>query len=237
MTAPASGGQSPLKIAGIALVGVGVVAAVVGLIGVTGGGEDGGNQAAPPPPSASAEPAPAPGQDGTDGATPGDGTEPGTGATPAPGTPGEVSPFTPGAPGTPGSPGYDGAGPAVAPPPAPAGPGAAGQGGSGPGAAGEGSAVAARPVVRIYNNSTVRGLAEKAAGEFRSNGWTVSQVQNYSQGVIPTTTVYYRQGTAEKAAAEEIATKFGIRAEPRFDGIQDATPGVIVIVTRDFSAA
>ncbi|MBO4236552.1 hypothetical protein GSF26_02105, partial [Pseudonocardia alni] len=55
MTAPASGGQSPLKIAGIALIGVGVVAAVVGLIGLTGGGEDGGNQAAPP--SASAEPA------------------------------------------------------------------------------------------------------------------------------------------------------------------------------------
>ncbi|MEU9818588.1 LytR C-terminal domain-containing protein [Pseudonocardia alni] len=231
MTAPASGGQSPLKIAGIALIGVGVVAAVVGLIGLTGGGEDGGNQAAPP--SASAEPAPAPAPAPGDGT--GDGAAPGTGDTPAPGTPGETSPFTPGAPGTPGSPGYDGAGPAVAAPPA-AGSGSAGQGGSGS-AAGEGSAVAARPVVRIYNNSTIRGLAEKAAGEFRTNGWTVSQVQNYSQGVIPTTTVYYRQGTAEKAAAEEIAKKFGIRSEPRFDGIQDATPGVIVIVTRDFSAA
>lgn len=231
MTAPASGGQSPLKIAGIALIGVGVVAAVVGLIGLTGGGEDGGNQAAPP--SASAEPAPAPAPAPGDGT--GDGAAPGTGDTPAPGTPGETSPFTPGAPGTPGSPGYDGAGPAVAAPPA-AGSGSAGQDGSGS-AAGEGSAVAARPVVRIYNNSTIRGLAEKAAGEFRTNGWTVSQVQNYSQGVIPTTTVYYRQGTAEKAAAEEIAKKFGIRSEPRFDGIQDATPGVIVIVTRDFSAA
>lgn len=231
MTAPASGGQSPLKIAGIALIGVGVVAAVVGLIGLTGGGEDGGNQAAPP--SASAEPAPAPAPAPGDGT--GDGTAPGTGGTPAPGTPGETSPFTPGAPGTPGSPGYDGAGPAVAAPPA-AGSGSTGQGGSGS-AAGEGSAVAARPVVRIYNNSTIRGLAEKAAGEFRTNGWTVSQVQNYSQGVIPTTTVYYRQGTDEKAAAEEIAKKFGIRSEPRFDGIQDATPGVIVIVTRDFSAA
>ncbi|MYW74837.1 LytR family transcriptional regulator, partial [Pseudonocardia sp. SID8383] len=71
MTAPASGGQSPLKIAGIALIGVGVVAAVVGLIGLTGGGEDGGNQAAPP--SASAEPAPAPAP------APGDGTGDGTG--------------------------------------------------------------------------------------------------------------------------------------------------------------
>ncbi|OLL74543.1 alpha 1 (V) collagen [Pseudonocardia sp. Ae168_Ps1] len=246
MTAPASGGQSPLKIAGIALIGVGVVAGVVGLFGLGGGGEE--NPQAAPPPSASAEPAPggdgaapAPGEEGgapapgQDGAAPGAGA-PGTPGGPgAPGAPGGTSPLTPGAPGTPGSPGYDGPGPAVAPPPAAAG-GAGGAGGGGA-AAGEGSSAAARPAVRIYNNSTIRGLAEKAAGQFRTNGWDVAQVQNYSEGVIPTTTVYYRQGTGEKAAAEEIAQKFGMRTEPRFDGIQDATPGVIVIVTRDFSAA
>ncbi|MEV1292315.1 LytR C-terminal domain-containing protein [Pseudonocardia sp. NPDC049635] len=241
MTAPASGGMSPLKIAGIALIGVGVVAGVVGLTGLGGGGDE-SPQAAPPP--ASAEPAPggngappAPGEDGgpdgpggADGATPGPGGEGTDGA--APGAPG-TSPFTPGAPGTPGSPGYDGAGAAGAPPP-PAAPAPAPAPG---GAASEGTTATVRPAVRIYNNSTVRGLAEQAAGKFRSNGWTVSQVQNYSEGVIPTTTVYYRTGTAEKAAAEEIAREFGIRSEPRFDGIQDATPGVIVIVTRDFSAA
>ncbi|MEJ8281020.1 LytR C-terminal domain-containing protein [Pseudonocardia spirodelae] len=233
MTAPASGGQSPLRIAGIALIGVGVIAGVVGLFGLGGGGGEGGSQAAPPSPTASASAAPEPGAGGDTGT----GTA-APGASPAPGTPGapgagqDTSPLTPGAPGTPGSPGYDGAGPAVAAPPA------AGSGGSGGSAsASGGSSAAARPAVRIYNNSTIRGLAEKAAGEFRTNGWNVSQVQNYSQGVIPTTTVYYRQGTAEKAAAEEIAAKFGMRAEPRFDGIQDATPGVIVIVTRDFSAA
>jgi hypothetical protein len=247
MTAPASGGQSPLKIAGIALIGVGVVAGVVGLFGLGGGGEE--NPQAAPPPSASAEPAPggdgaapAPGEEGGAPAPGQDGAAPGADGAGAPGTPGGpgapggTSPLTPGAPGTPGSPGYDGPGPAVAPPPAAAGGGAGGAGGGGA-AAGEGSPAAARPAVRIYNNSTIRGLAEKAAGQFRTNGWDVSQVQNYSEGVIPTTTVYYRQGTGEKAAAEEIAQKFGMRTEPRFDGIQDATPGVIVIVTRDFSAA
>ncbi|MEU6699303.1 LytR C-terminal domain-containing protein [Pseudonocardia sp. NPDC046786] len=229
MTAPASGGTSPLKIAGIALIGVGVLAGVVGLSGLGGGDES--PQAAPPPATADPAPggdgaAPAPGEDGADGA---DGAAPG-GEGADGGAPG-TSPFTPGAPGTPGSPGFDGTGADGAPPP----PAAAGPAPGG--TASEGSAVAVRPAVRIYNNSTIRGLAEQAAGKFRSNGWTVSQVQNYSAGVIPTTTVYYRTGTAEKAAADEIARAFGIRAEPRFDGIQDATPGVIVIVTRDFSAA
>mgnify|MGYP000386184199 CR=1 FL=1 len=56
-------------------------------------------------------------------------------------------------------------------------------------------------------------------------------------GVATTLGVVVETPEAAKAAAEEIAKKFGIRSEPRFDGIQDATPGVIVIVTRDFSAA
>ena len=258
MTAPASGGPSPLKIAGIALIGAGAVAGIVGLSGLANGGES--SQAAPPPASADPNPggengapppggeappapgadgaAPAPGQEGAASAAPGAPGAPGSPDTPgAPGTPGspgaDASPFTPGAPGTPGSPGYEGVGPAV-----PAPPQAAGPGGSQGAAAGEGSAdTAARPAVRIYNNSTIRGLAEKAAGRFRTSGWDVSQVQNYAEGVIPTSTVYYREGTPEKAAAEEVGKKFGMRVEPRFEGIQDATPGMIVIVTQDFSAA
>ena len=57
---------------------------------------------------------------------------------------------------------------------------------------------------------------------------------NYSSGNIPTSTVYYRPGTAEQSAATTIASEFGLRAEPRFSGIDDATPGLIVIVTNDY---
>lgn len=244
MTAPSSpGGRSPLWIAGVALVGVGVLSGVVGLIGLgTGGGSEEPNaSAAPPPSSAPAEPGTA--------VPPGDGTAPGTppGAPGAPGTPGApgapggpgTSPLTPGAPGTPG---------ALGGPAAPGAPGAGGlggqpvaDGGASAGAAGSGGAggsgVAARPAVRVYNNSTIKGLAEKAAEEFRASGWSVASVQNYPQGVIPATTVYYRQGTAEKSAADEMARRWGMRAEPRFAGIQDATPGIIVIITKDFKAA
>ncbi|NIJ10263.1 hypothetical protein FHU38_000607 [Saccharomonospora amisosensis] len=88
--------------------------------------------------------------------------------------------------------------------------------------------------VRVYNNSTVHGLASRAGDDLRSAGWKVVETGNYSGGIIPTTTVYYREGTDEKAAATVLASQFGIRAEPRFHGIADSSPGLIVIVTRDY---
>jgi hypothetical protein len=88
--------------------------------------------------------------------------------------------------------------------------------------------------VRVYNNGTVRGLATQAAGDFRAGGWNVTEVDNYKEGIIPTTTVYFRPGTEEEAAARELAKAFGMRAEPRFPGIAGAPPGLIVIITNDY---
>jgi hypothetical protein len=88
--------------------------------------------------------------------------------------------------------------------------------------------------VRVLNNSTISGLADRAANDFRGSGWNVVLVGNH-QGRIPVTTVYYRPGTAEEAQAKELAQQFGIRAEPRFEGIQAADPGIIVIVTREYN--
>jgi hypothetical protein len=88
--------------------------------------------------------------------------------------------------------------------------------------------------VRVYNNSTVTGLAARAADDFRADGWQVAQVANYPSGVIATSTVYYRPGTAEQTAASSLGSQFGLRVEPRFSGIDDATPGLIVIVTNDY---
>lgn len=86
--------------------------------------------------------------------------------------------------------------------------------------------------VRVFNNSTVSGLAAQTANELTSTGWNVSETGNYSYGLIQTTTVYYRTGNAaEKQAAEAIAAELGVKAEPRFEGITSASPGVIVIVT------
>jgi LytR cell envelope-related transcriptional attenuator len=88
--------------------------------------------------------------------------------------------------------------------------------------------------LRVYNNSKIHGLADDAAADFRAGGWEVSEVGNYGTGIIPTTTVYFRQGTAEEAPARELAAQFGMRAEARFEGIEDARDGIIVIVTKDY---
>ncbi|MGH3932866.1 MAG: LytR C-terminal domain-containing protein [Pseudonocardiaceae bacterium] len=91
-----------------------------------------------------------------------------------------------------------------------------------------------RGEARVYNNSTISGLASRAADDLNAAGWTVVEVANYSGGRIPTSTVYYQEGTDQRATAEAIGAHFGMRVEPRFDGIANARPGVIVIVTNDY---
>jgi hypothetical protein len=88
--------------------------------------------------------------------------------------------------------------------------------------------------LRVYNNSTISGLATRAAEDFRRAGWPIDEIGNYPHGIIPTTTVYYRPGTEEEAAAKALAEQFGMRANPRFEGLQHASPGIIVIVTNDY---
>lgn len=85
--------------------------------------------------------------------------------------------------------------------------------------------------VRVLNNSTVSGLAAGTAEELAAAGWNVEETGNYSEGTVSTTTVFYGTSAAEKAAAEQIAAELGVNAEPRFAGIANASPGVIVIVT------
>jgi len=95
---------------------------------------------------------------------------------------------------------------------------------------------ASRGEVRVYNNSTIRGLAARAARDLSAAGWTVVEVGNYARGTIPTTTVYYQEGTDQRAAAEALADQFKVRVEARFPGIESAAPGLIMIVTNDYAS-
>lgn len=101
-------------------------------------------------------------------------------------------------------------------------------------AGGDGEPGPAKQPLRVYNNSKIKGLADDAAADFRAAGWEVAKVDNYGSGIIPTTTVYFRPNTDEEAPARELAAAFGMRVEARFEGIQDADPGIIVIVTSDY---
>lgn len=211
------------KIAGLVLLGVAAIALVIGLVTALSGPSE--EQAGPP-------------VSGTGSASPTNGGQTG-------GPPGSDGRRQPGA-------SKPGGGPSspttsyprgsttkvVPPPPADGGGGRAG----GPGAAGgpggdEQARVAStrREPVRVYNNSKITGLAERAAADFRGGGFKVVQVGNYSQGIIPASTVYYRPGTGEQATATALANEFGMRVQARFPGIARSSPGVIVIVTNNYS--
>lgn len=198
MSSPQGGPPArPLRLAGLALVVIAVLALIAGLISLFID-EDGGGDAAPPAATATSPPDTAP-----------------TGPTTEPGTPGQPPPPAPTTPAAP--PPATGSPPPPAPqPPAPQPP-----------------PPTAEPV-RVYNNSTISGLAARAAEDFRRAGWTVIEVSNYPSGIIPTSTVYYRPGTPEEAAARVLGNRFDLRVEPRFPGIDQASPGLIVIVTNDY---
>lgn len=88
--------------------------------------------------------------------------------------------------------------------------------------------------VRVYDNGTIPKAGARAAADLTNDGFDVVQVANYAQGNIPTTTVYYTPGIqGEQDTAQAIGQKFKWRVQPRFPGIADASPGVIVIITND----
>ncbi|MEV6830111.1 LytR C-terminal domain-containing protein [Amycolatopsis sp. NPDC051102] len=207
-----SGMSRPMKAAGVVLVGVAIVAAVIGGITALGGG-NGSNEAGPSGTST---------QPGTPGGT--SAPSSGTSSTPPSTSASPSSPVPP--PSTSPAPG----GATSAPPGQSGQPGQPGQPG------GDQQASNKWVTVRVFNNSTIKGLADRAADDFRNGGWNVNEVSNYSQGIIPTTTAYYRPGTDEEAAAKQLAQEFDIKAEPRFEGIQSASPGVIVIVTKEYQS-
>jgi hypothetical protein len=204
MTGPGTADASRMRIAGIVLLALAGVAAVVGLLTLGGGGPSTTNTAGP----ASAEPLPGAGNVSPPPAPP---------VAPPPAGPAPVSPPPEGPPVA--------AAPIVVPD------------GSADGDAGGGSGAGGSPAtvpVRVLNNSTITGLADRAAGDMRAKGWNVVEVGNYPNGVIPVSTVYYRPGTDEQAAADTVASELGIRSAPRFDGIEQASPGLIVIATSNW---
>jgi LytR cell envelope-related transcriptional attenuator len=100
---------------------------------------------------------------------------------------------------------------------------------------------APRPSIRVYNNSRISGLAQQAADDFIRHGWNVVTVGNYPERAarLTTSTVYFRPGTGEEAAAQELAKQFNLKVEPRFNGIErvvGADPGLIVIATNDYGS-
>jgi hypothetical protein len=202
MSSPESPSSShPARAAGFALLGVALVALVIGVFTLFSGGDGDqtatGTSSSQPPAVGTSESAPA-----SPPASPSTSTEP----------PASTAPQTT----------------TTTPPPETSAPAPTGA------ATPPGQPVAAKPPVRVYNNSTIVGLAAKATDDVKRSGWDVAETGNYSQGQIPTTTVYYRPGTEEEESAKALAGLLQARVEERFEGIEAAHAGIIVIVTNDY---
>jgi hypothetical protein len=86
--------------------------------------------------------------------------------------------------------------------------------------------------VRVYNSTTISGLAHHVADEVEARGWTVIDVGNVS-GASSLSTLYYAPGL--RAAAKHLASELsGIRqVEP--DQAADITfSGLTLILTADW---
>ncbi|WP_127781949.1 LytR C-terminal domain-containing protein [Rhodococcus sp. X156] len=88
--------------------------------------------------------------------------------------------------------------------------------------------------VQVLNNTTTRGLADRAAQQLRGAGWDVAKVGNYPGGIVPSTVVYFRPGTDEQAAATRLAGTLGASAQPRPSGFATFGDGLIVVLASDY---
>lgn len=100
-----------------------------------------------------------------------------------------------------------------------------------------GAPSAARVPLTVLNNSTVGGLADRAAAAAQRRGWQIAQVGNFG-GRLPLTTVYYTPGNAaEERAARQLAAEFPQVGQvlPRYAGLPPTPAGIVLVVTRDWA--
>ncbi|MGH3726593.1 MAG: LytR C-terminal domain-containing protein [Mycobacterium sp.] len=89
---------------------------------------------------------------------------------------------------------------------------------------------APKPEVRVYNTTSVTGLAQGAADQVTGAGWKVTDVTNLPMPDVNVTTVFFGKAAGEEEAAHEIAKLLGVQAAPRPPEIAEQPPGVVVAV-------
>jgi hypothetical protein len=87
----------------------------------------------------------------------------------------------------------------------------------------------------VLNNTTVTGLAQRAAQRFEQGGWTVSRYANYQNDIVSTCAYYDPADAAAKAAAEALQQQYPVikRVKQRFAELPSGP--VVVVLTPDYS--
>ena len=87
----------------------------------------------------------------------------------------------------------------------------------------------------VLNNTTIGGLAQRAAERFQSGGWTVTHWGNYQNDIISTCAYYDPSVAGAQAAAQALQQQYSAikRVKPKFAEL----PGgpVVVVLTPDYS--
>jgi hypothetical protein len=87
----------------------------------------------------------------------------------------------------------------------------------------------------VLNNTTIGGLAQRAAQRFESGGWRVTTWGNYQNNILSTCAYYDPSVAGAQAAAEALQQQYPAikRVKPKFAEL----PGgpVVVVLTPDYS--
>jgi len=93
----------------------------------------------------------------------------------------------------------------------------------------------AKPVAKsdvlVFNISSSKGVAGRAAEQLKDAGYNVTKVDNLSLPGVSATTVYFGSAAGEHETADAVGQLLKAPVAPRTPGITDQPPGVIVVVT------
>jgi hypothetical protein len=85
--------------------------------------------------------------------------------------------------------------------------------------------------VLVFNISSSRGVAGKAADQIKQGGYNVTKVDNLTLPDVSKTTVYYTDVPGEHETADAVGKLLNAVVAPRTKDVADQPPGVIVVVT------
>jgi LytR cell envelope-related transcriptional attenuator len=95
--------------------------------------------------------------------------------------------------------------------------------------------VKAIPLI-VLNDTSIAGLAKTATDKLRSDGWTVTRYDNYSNNIISTCAYYDPSVPGAKAAAEALQAQYSWiqRTKERFPELPSGP--VVVVLTAGISS-
>jgi LytR cell envelope-related transcriptional attenuator len=85
--------------------------------------------------------------------------------------------------------------------------------------------------VLVFNISSSKGVAGKAADQIKQGGFNVTKIDNLTLPDVSKTTVYFTDAPGEHETADAVGQLLKAVVAPRTKEVADQPPGVLVVVT------